>query len=93
MMSSLDAGLAGSMSHLGLLETVGKLEAVDDECPAMVSGVYVEQDGRFISSVLLLSCHSSSFWEGLCFSGVSPDEPTAKKTELVKKVLFTYGAI
>ncbi len=67
-----------------------KLEAVDDECPATVCGVYVEQDGRFISSVSLLSCHSSSVWEGLCFSGVSPDELTAKKTELVQKsFLFT----
>lgn len=72
---------------------MGKLEVgfvficLNDEFPASICGVYVEQDGHSISSVSLLSCHSCGVWGGLCFSGVSPDEPTAKTAELEKKTV------
>lgn len=64
---------------MGKLEAGFALSRLNDDFRDMVSGENVEQDGHSIASVSLLSCHSSSVWEGMCFSAASPDEPTAQK--------------
>lgn len=82
MTSQSEVELSWSVLLSDILGTLTKLDVKfafiwlkgdedEEEFPGITSGMYVEQDGRSMSSASLLSCHSCSIDEEVRFSGAS----------------------